>query len=158
MSREEVKITKRTEGVTLTNEAVMELIAGINYMTESVADGKLTMPPKIAYVLMKNQAKFKSVSNLQKQLLEKLNEKVKKAHPTDDVKYSKDKDYAGAMNTLYRSLIINDKLYEEFKKDTVTVELYTISLSEEKLKEIDPDSLFDPSFIPIALIDSVFLF
>lgn len=127
--------------------------------SEYEVESETTIPGKIGYALMKNLSRLKTIHNLYSEIDEEIRDELKKNSPIDEVKYQKDKDYAIKMNVLYKNSILEHEKYKAFMEDEADpVELYTVKITDETLKELDPDGVFDITKIPEDLIDTVFIF
>lgn len=174
MKSAEVKIkeVKQKGEMAMENEKLSEVIQGINQMifnskkntfeTESGEKKEVgpvvSLPPKFSYSLMKHLSRLKGVASLRKDIVDGLTEEAREKFPINEKRYAEDKDYAERMNSLYNNYVTGHEKFKAFKSDTTEVKFDPIHLSEEKQSEYDPDGKFDPTWVPMALIDTLFIF
>lgn len=154
------------------NEILCEVVQGINTLiynskknTIETETGEkkevgpvVSLPPKISYSLMKHLSRLKGVSGLRQDIIDKLSEEAKGKFPVNEKRYAEDKEYEERMNYLYSSYVTEHEEFKAFNSDTTEVKFDPITLSEEKQSEYDPEGKFDPTWVPMSLIDTIFIF
>lgn len=126
----------------------------------------LTLPPKIAYILLKHKNILLTVKKAQDDLVEELRKSFLKDQEFDENKYKEDKDYAKEIESLLNDYFTENEVLTNFLKDEASVKFYPIRISLDKtedkdvlcLKTADPLEKFNLSYVTDLIYEHILKF
>lgn len=126
----------------------------------------LTLPPKVAYILLKHKNILLTVKKAQDDLVEELRKTFLKDQEFDEAKYKEDKNYAKEIEGKLNNFFTENEVLTSFLKDEATIQMYPLKISIDKtedkgllsLKTLDPSEKFNLSYVTDLIFEYILKF
>lgn len=126
----------------------------------------LTLPAKVAYILLKHKNILLTVKKSQDDLIEELRKTFLKEQEFDEEKYKEDKEYAKEVEAKLNTFFTENEVLTSFLKDEATIKLYPLRISIDKtedkdvisLQTLDPSEKFNLSYVTDLIYEYILKF